>query len=107
MISIVMSKQKTVLDKATDAVQDFAGDAMQATQHLGMAAMTTAALISMVAHDESKKVLVPTQPVLAIADENNVANNPIRREKENNEETGAHYVSYTVAQRTPARSGKH
>jgi len=107
MISTVMSKQKTVLDKATDAVQDFAGDAVQATQNLGMVAMTTAAVISMVAQGEAKKIVLPTQPVLSIADDNTAANNPIRREKETNEETGAHYVSYTVAQRTPARSGKH
>lgn len=103
-----MSKNKNLLDKTTDAVQDMAGDAVQAAQNLGMVAMTTAALISMVAHDETKKIVIPTQPVFTFADDSNLnaQNNPIRREKENNEESGAHYVSYNVNQRTPARSGK-
>ena len=105
---IVMSKKQTVLDKASDAVQELADDALQAGQQLGVVAMTTAAVISMVAHDESKKVIVPSQPVVAFAEDSNSSNisNQIRREKEG-EDAGPQYISYSVAQRTPARSGKH
>jgi hypothetical protein len=101
-----MSKKQTVLDKATD---NLAHAGQELSQQLGIAAMATAAVISMVGHDESKKALVPSQPVFAFADDSNLNadNNPIRREKESNEETGAHFVSYSVAMRTPARSGRH
>ena len=99
-----MSKQKSVLDKTTDAITE-AGQ--EIGQQVGMVAMATAAVVSMIGHDEAKKVVVPSQPIFAMADENlNSDSNPIRREKES-EESGPHYVSYRVAQRTPARSGNH
>lgn len=100
-----MPKQ-TVIEKAADSLTQVGQDI---GQQLGMAAMATAAVISMVGHDEAgKKAIVPSQPVFAFAkdDLDSGANNPVRREKEM-EDTGAHYVSYRVAQRTPARSGNH
>lgn len=55
--------------------------------------------------EQDKRVVVPTQPKLAFAGEenNDSLNNPLRRERE---EAGPHYVSYSETQRTPSRAGK-
>ena len=75
-----------------------------AAQHAGLGLMTVAATLGMLElpdHGINSKVVVPNMPtVVAIEEEMN--NNPLRREKE---ETEQHYVSYSVAQRTPGRSG--
>lgn len=56
--------------------------------------------------DRAARVVLPTRPVFAWANEssNQHDQNTLRRE---NEETEQHYISYSVAQRTPSRSGKH
>ena len=67
-----------------------------------MAAATTAGVMDMQDH-QSIKVVVPNQPTFAFATNNTEQNNPIQRERE---ETAPHYISYSVAQRTPSRHGK-
>ncbi len=54
----------------------------------------------------ASKIVVPSQPAFELAGSNSEdsGNNPLRRERE---EAGPHYVSYSVNQRTPSRSGKH
>jgi hypothetical protein len=54
----------------------------------------------------STRIVLPAQPVFAWANENEEINssNTLRRE---NEETEQHYISYSVAQRTPSRSGRN
>ncbi len=72
-----------------------------------MAAAAVAGMLELPEHGNNK-IVVPTQPVFAFAGESSgeAEVNPIRREKET-EESGAHnLISYNVAQRTPARSGK-
>lgn len=76
-------------------------------QQAGLMLMTAAATLGMLeAPDKvNSKIVVPNQPSFAFA-ENNIEdsmNNPIRRERE---ETGPHYISYSVSQRTPSRSGR-
>lgn len=79
-------------------------------QNLGLVIMTTAATVGMLEMpDHLNKVVVPNQPAFAFAGENSNVNNegntnPIRREKE---EVEQHYISYSVAQRTPGRTGKN
>jgi len=77
-------------------------------QNLGMALMAvaaTAGIFELPEHPNSK-VVVPNQPAFAFAGElgNLKKEEPIRREKE---DTAPHYVSYSVAQRTPGRTGKY
>jgi hypothetical protein len=49
------------------------------------------------------KIVLPNQPSFVLAGENEEANNPIRRERE---DTAPHYISYSEVQRTAARSGR-
>lgn len=75
-------------------------------QHAGVGLMIGAATLSMFElpdHGLNGKAIVPNAPVLKVAVEDEFNNNPLRREKE---ETEQHYISYSVNQRTPARSGK-
>ncbi len=55
--------------------------------------------------DRANKIIVPNQPAFAWANENQqpTDQNTLRRASE---ETEQHYVSYSVAQRTPSRSGR-
>ncbi|HWB39019.1 MAG TPA: hypothetical protein VG604_02140 [Candidatus Saccharimonadales bacterium] len=78
-------------------------------QQVGLVAMTAAATLGMLELPDhtANKIVVASQPAFALAGENanlnEEFNNPIRREKEEVEE---HYISYSVAQRTPGRHGK-
>lgn len=75
-------------------------------QQIGLVMMTAAVTFGMFElPDRSSKIVIPNQPVFEFADNNSEANpnNPIRRENEENE---MHYISYSVAQRTPSRAGK-
>jgi len=77
-------------------------------QQAGLIVMTAAATIGMLEMPDhtGSKIIVPNQPAFAFAGENQLndeQNNPMRREKEDVE---SHYISYSVAQRTPARAGK-
>ena len=70
-----------------------------------MAAAATIGMLEMPEHPD-KRVVVPHQPAFAFATENggnNQQDNTLRRERE---EAGPHYISYSVAQRTPGRTGK-
>lgn len=91
-----MSKTN-IIDEATDKLAEI-------TQQAGVLAMTTAALLSVIQlPDQPKKLaILPKAMTLApaLAEEDT---NQLRREQE---ETAPHYISYSVAQRTPARSGR-
>jgi len=79
----------------------------QAAGQAGILLMTAAVTMGMLElPDRSARIVLPTQPVFAWANENTQINNQnaIRR---SSEETEQHYISYSVAQRTPARSGRH
>lgn len=74
-------------------------------QNLGivlMAAATTLGLVEISNHENTKATLA-AQPVYEVAGTSE-SPNPIRRER--TEETGPHYISYGVGQRTPGRTGK-
>ncbi len=76
--------------------------AMQA----GLLLMTAAATLGMVELPEHpNKVIVSSQPIFAMSSNSSDSDhpNPLRRERE---ETAVHYVSYSVAQRTPGRTGR-
>lgn len=74
-----------------------------AAQRLGLVAMGTAMVLSVLdLSDEAKRVVMPNQPVLVAANEN-TGNNQMRRERE---ETAPHFISYSEVQRTPSRSGR-
>ncbi len=74
--------------------------AMQA----GLILMTAAATIGMVELPEHpNKVAINMQPVFAVASDNASEPNPLRRERE---ETAPHFISYSVTQRTPGRTGR-
>lgn len=70
--------------------------------------MTAAVTLGMLEMPDrsNNRVILPSQPAFAWANENDELNNNnvLRR---TNEETEQHYISYSVAQRTPARSGRH
>ncbi len=78
------------------------------TRQAGLLLMTAAVTMGMIELPEhpNNKVIVPNQPAFAFANNDtadNNPNNPIRRERE---ETGPHYTSYNINQRTPGRTGK-
>lgn len=76
-------------------------------QQVGLVLMSAAVTIGMLElpNRANSRVVLPSQPVFAFAKDtgpfNN--NNTLRRESE---ETDQHYISYSIAQRTPARSGR-
>lgn len=68
-----------------------------------MTAATTLGMLELPSHPE-KRVVLPARASFAFA-ENSLdleGNNPLRRERE---EPAPHYISYSVVERTPARSG--
>jgi hypothetical protein len=77
------------------------------SQQIGMVLMTAAATVGMfeLPDHPRAKVVVPSQPVFAFATQlsNDGGSNPLRRERE---ESAPHYISYSVAQRTPGRTGR-
>jgi len=94
----MVRKTKTI-KKASDKLAEVA-------QHCGIMLMTLAATAGMLElpNHPNSRIVVPIQPTFAMNNEDNELNNPIRRE---NQETDQHYISYSVAQRTPSRSSKH
>lgn len=73
-------------------------------QQAGLALMAAAVTLGMIeVPDHQGKIVIPNQPALTFAGENSEPTNTLRRERE---ETGPHYTSYNVAQRTPGRTGK-
>jgi len=95
-MSTKIKNTKTTFDKLAEA-----------SQQAGLLLMTAAVTIGMVELPEhtNSKVVVPTQPAFAFANNGGEANlnNPLRRERE---ESGPHYISYGINQRTPSRTGK-
>jgi len=67
-----------------------------------LSAATTLGMIDMPDHLRGQ-VIIPNQPLVNFSNLSNYENNQIRRERD---ETAPHYISYSVSQRTPARSGK-
>jgi len=94
----MLTKTKKV-KTTTDTVAEF-------SQQLGMLLMTAAATVGMLELPDhpGTKIALPNQPIFARVTENEENNNPLRRERE---EAAPHYISYSVTQRTPSRSGKH
>jgi recombinational DNA repair protein (RecF pathway) len=75
------------------------------SRQAGLLLMSAAVTMGMLElPDRSTRVVLPTQPVFAWANEKEQNQNTLRRESE---ETDQHYISYSVAQRTPSRSGRH
>lgn len=75
-------------------------------QQAGLLILSAAVTVGMLElPDRGSRIVVPNQPAFAWANENEDLNNTntLRR---TNEETEQHYISYSVAQRTPSRSGR-
>jgi hypothetical protein len=77
--------------------------AQQASMIL-MTAAVTLGMTELPGHPD-KRIVLPNQPAFAWANDKGESNNnnTLRRESQ---ETEQHYISYSVAQRTPARSGR-
>jgi hypothetical protein len=94
------SKTKTTNSKAAKLYT--------AAQQGGLLLMSAAVTLGMLELPDrpNNRVILPSQPAFAWANENHDLNNgnTLRRESE---ESAPHYISYSVAQRTPARSGRH
>lgn len=70
-----------------------------------MTAAATTLMLEVPDHPDKRAILTP-QPAFAAPGqiaEQEMPGSSMRRERE---ETGAHYVSYSVMQRTPGRTGK-
>jgi hypothetical protein len=80
---------------------------LEIAQQAGLVLMSAAVTLGMLELPSypDKRVVLPNQPAFATANERGKSNdnNTLRRESQ---ETEQHYVSYSVAQRTPARSGR-
>jgi hypothetical protein len=95
----MLMANKTKTTKTIDTIND---TAKQAGLVLMAAAMTLGLLE--VPHEQDKRAVMPVNPVfetVGIVGEH--GNDSQRRERE---ETGPHYISYGVNQRTPGRTGK-
>ena len=91
-----MSNKTKIENSTVDQLGKIAGQA-------GLILMTAAVTLGMLELPEhGSRIVLPNQPAPA-GENGEEKSNPIRREKE---ETGPHYISYTVAQRTPGRSGR-
>lgn len=92
-------KHQTTTDKITETAKQ--------SGYLLMAAAATLGMLELPEHTARQSVIVPNQPVFAMAAQNGQepgqAGNQMRRERE---EVAPHYMSYSVAQRTPSRAGK-
>ncbi len=92
-----MLKKSKKLQKTSDKLTEMA-------QQGGIMLMTLAATAGMLELPEhpNNRVVLPSQPAFVTANEDDELNNPLRSESQ---ETDQHYISYSVAQRTPARHG--
>lgn len=84
---------------------DTIGDIAASVGILLMTAATTLGMLEMPDQSNSK-IIMPSQPAFALASqatEQPAESSQLRRERE---ETGPHYTSYSVAQRTPSRTGR-
>lgn len=91
------------MQKQEQTTQDIITDV---AKQLGVVLMTAAVTIGMFDLREhgKTKITLNTQPVFAFAgDHSAIEGTAQRRERE---ESGPHYVSYNVSQRTPSRHGK-
>lgn len=80
---------------------------VELSRQAGMLLMSAAVTVGMLeTPDRANRIVLPTQPVFGWANQNEEFNNQnvLRRESE---ETDQHYISYSIAQRTPSRSGSH
>ncbi len=88
----------------TNTLQDSVGTAAQQLGILLMTAATTLGMFELPEHPDKRIVLGQAKPAFAEVMPTENGGNPLRRERE---ETGPHYISYSVAQRTPGRTGKY
>jgi hypothetical protein len=93
--------------KSTQNINDKLTEAAKQGGIVLMAAAATLGMLELPDHPASRAVVVPNQPAFAMA--TNVIQdqgqaNQLRRERD---EAAPHYLSYSVIQRTPSRSGKH
>jgi hypothetical protein len=77
------------------------------SQQVGMLLMVIATALGILELPDhpSRRLVIPSHSVFAYV--SNIADqkeNPLRREKE---ESAPHYISYSVAQRTPGRTGRY
>ena len=93
-----MLQNKNIIESSADHLTAIAGQA-------GLMLMTLATITGMVElpNHPNSRIIVPGQVSFAAANINEALNNPLRRERE---ESAPHYISYSVNQRTPSRSGK-
>lgn len=95
-----------LLFNKTNIMQTITEQLTTSAANLGLALMSIAVVTGLVeipVHDKARAVLpikAELAPAPAVAEN---AESTLRREKE---ESGPHYVSYSVAQRTPARSAR-
>jgi hypothetical protein len=78
---------------------------IKATGVVMMAAAVTLGLVELPQEEEKRRAVVPARAVFAFAGEtnNDQGGSTLRRERE---ESGPHYISYGVTQRSPSRTGR-
>lgn len=93
--------KKTKTQQALDQVQDVA-------TNVGLVLMTAAATVGVMEIPEHpNKIALPNAPIMALPGASGgQGTEPANRIRTEREETEAHYISYSVAQRTPGRTGK-
>lgn len=91
-------KHQTTTDKVTETARK--------SGFLLMAAVATMGMVELPNHPD-KRAILPQQPAFAMAVDSGSEpdHTPSQMRREQREETGPHYMSYSVSQRTPSRSG--
>lgn len=93
-------------NKNAPTTADKIAEAARQSGFLLMAAAATLGMLELPDHPNGRAIVVPNQPAFAMATHSPAdpgQANQLRRERD---ETVPHYMSYSVAQRTPSRSGK-
>jgi hypothetical protein len=94
----------SVKNKKVQSASDKISDAAKQGGILLMAAAATLGMFEVPDNPDRKTVIVPNQPAFATASQpTGDQGTTLRRERE---EAGPHYISYSVTQRTPGRTGK-
>lgn len=92
--------------KNSNTLSNFTDQLAQVGQSTGMLVMLAATTLGLVeVEHQAIKAVVAAQPVFGFMNET-VNHEDMSTQRREREESGPHYTSYGIAQRTPGRTGK-
>ncbi len=94
--------------KNINTFQNVSSNLATAGQNLGVVVMAAATMFGLVevSNHQMLRGAVAVQPAFSIADFSNTPKEEGSTQRREREESGPHYVSYGISQRTPGRTGR-